>query len=277
MSSNPEFPQAAGPVPEGVVLPPGTPAENNGVVSPPENPPFSGWDVTKLGLLLFLVPALIEPFVVLFAQKKFYPQLSFGDVTHKPWVILAPQFAWFAVVAVYLIVSAERRFGQSLWSAMRWNWPERGWFSLVGIGIATLVVLQLLQRVLPTPKQSPFDDFFHRPVDAYAFAVLAIAFGPFMEELFFRGFLYPVLARRWGVFIGVLFTALPFACIHVIEYKSWVPVLIVFVVGVVLTLVRAKRGSVASSFIVHAIYNGIPVLATVIVSGGFRHLEKLKP
>jgi membrane protease YdiL (CAAX protease family) len=98
-----------------------------------------------------------------------------------------------------------------------------------------------------------------------------------MEELFFRGFLYPVLARRFGFIMAVLLTALPFACIHIIEYKAWAPVLIVFLVGVVLTVVRAKRQSVASSFIVHSIYNGIPVLATIIASGGYRHLEKLTP
>ena len=246
-------------------------------VDPTENPPFSGWDVTKIGLLLFLVPAFIEPFVVIFAQKALYPQLTFQDVAHKAWVVLGPQFVWFAVVALYLITAARQWFHQSLWRAIRWNWPEQGWFSLIAIGIATVVLLQLLQHVLPVPKKSPFDDFFRNPRDAYAFAILAIGFGPFMEELFFRGFLYPVLARRIGVFMGVLLTALPFALIHVIEYKAWAPVLIVFLVGIVLTVVRAKRQSVASSFIVHAIYNGIPVLATIIVSGGFRHLEKLTP
>jgi uncharacterized protein len=263
-------------------LPPSVEVTSSPLPAPPvqehgENPPFSGWDVAKIGLMLFLVPLLVAPFVVLFAQKIFYPQLSIQDVTHKPWVILGPQFVWFAVVALYLILSAKQRFGQTLWDAIQWNWPQQKWISLLAIGLATLLALQLLQHVLPVPKKSPFDDFFRRPVDAYAFAVLAIAFGPFMEELFFRGFLYPVLARRLGVYIGVLLTALPFALIHVFEYKAWSPVLIVFLVGVVLTLVRAKRRSVAASFVVHAIYNGIPVLATVIVSGGFKHLEKLTP
>jgi uncharacterized protein len=263
--------------------PPGVEATSNPLPASPiyegpgENPPFSGWDVTKIGLLMFMVPLLIEPFVVVGAQKILYPPLSIPDVAHKPWVILGPQFVWFAVVAVYLVLSAKRRFRQTLWRAIQWNWPQQGWISLVGIGIATLVLLQALEHVLPMPKKSPFDDFFRRPIDAYAFAILAIAFGPFMEELFFRGFLYPVLARRLGVFMGILLTALPFAFIHIIEYKSWVPVFIVFLVGVVLTLVRAKRHSVASSFIVHAIYNGVPILATIIVSGGFRHLEKLAP
>src|SRR5262250_154216 len=234
-----------------------------------ENPPFNGWAVAKIGLLLFLVPVLVEPFVVLAAQKIVYPQLSFVDVTQKPWVILGPQFTWFAVMALYLISSAKKLFRESLWSAIRWNWPQSGWLSLVGIGLATLVTLQALQRVLPLPKKSPFDEFFRHPIDAYAFAVLAIAFAPFMEELFFRGFLYPVLARRLGIVSGIVLTAFPFALIHYFEYKSWGPVLIIFLVGVVLTSIRAVMKSVGASFVVHAIYNGVPLVAAIFYTHGF--------
>ena len=146
---------------------------------------------------------------------------------------------------------------------------------MVVIGFVTLFALQGLERLVPLPKNSPFDQFFNRPLDAYAFAFLAIAFAPFMEELFFRGFLYPVLARRLGVSAGVLLTALPFALIHEPEYKAWGPVLIIFLVGIVLTVVRAKMKSVGASFIVHAIYNGVPVIAAIVASHGFRHMEKL--
>jgi membrane protease YdiL (CAAX protease family) len=246
-------------------------------VSPPpaENPPFSGVDVLQVGLLIFVVPIILAPFVVVLVQKLLYPHLSFAAVALKPWVLLGPQFLWFAVVALFLIDYTKARFHQTLWQAVLWNWPKRGWPALVGIGVATLLVLQGLEHLLPLPAKSPFDQFFNRPLDAYAFAFLAIAFAPFMEELFFRGFLYPVLARRLGVAGGVLLTSSTFAFIHVFEYKAWAPVLIIFLVGVVLTLVRAKMKSVGASFIVHSIYNGIPVIAAIIASHGFKHLEKL--
>ena len=57
--------------------------------------------------------------------------------------------------------------------------------------------------------------------------------------------------------------------------KAWGPVLIIFLVGSVLTIVRARMKSVGASFIVHSIYNGVPVIAAIITSHGFRHLEKL--
>jgi membrane protease YdiL (CAAX protease family) len=242
---------------------------------PAENPPFGGLEVLQIGLLIFVVPIIVSPFLVVLAQKLFYIQLTFAAVAMKPWVLLGPQFVWFAVVALFLIDYSKTRFHQTLWQAIRWNWPKRDWLALVGIGIVTLLILQGLERLLPLPAKSPFEQFFNRPLDAYAFALLAIAFAPFMEELFFRGFLYPVLARRLGAAVGVFITASTFASIHVVEYKAWGPVLIIFLVGAVLTIVRAKMKSVAASFIVHSIYNGVPVVAAIIASHGLKPLEKL--
>lgn len=224
---------------------------------------------------MFVVPIILSPFLVVIAQKFLYPELSFTAVALKPWILLGPQFVWFALIALFLLDYSRAKFGQSLWQAVGWNWPKQSWPSLVGIALVTLLGLQGLERLLPLPKQSPFEPFFDRPLDAYAFAFLAIAFAPFMEELFFRGFLYPVLAKRVGIVTSVVLTALTFAFIHVFEYKAWGPVLIIFLVGVVLTAVRARMKSVGASFIVHAIYNGVPVIGALIASRGFQHLEKI--
>jgi flagellin-like protein len=242
----------------------------------PEDPPFSGFEVLLIGLWMFVVPVLIlAPVLVIAFQKVLYPHLPLKTVAEKPWVLLGPQFAWFALVLLFLIGYSKVHFRQSLWQAIRWNWPRRTWLALVVIGVATLLGLQALERVLPLPKNSPFDQFFVRPVDAYAFTFLAVGFAPLMEELFFRGFMYPVLARRLGIITSVVLTAMTFALIHAPEYHAWGPVLIVFLVGIVLTSVRAKLKSVGASFIVHSIYNGVPIFAALIASHGFRHLDKL--
>ena len=242
---------------------------------PAENPPFNGSEVLQIGLLMFVVPIILSPFLVVIAQKFLYPQLSFTAVAMKPWILLGPQFVWFALIALFLLDYSRAKFQQSLWQAVGWNWPKQRWPVLVGIALVTLLGLQGLERVLPLPKQSPFEPFFDKPIDAYAFAFLAVAFAPFMEELFFRGFLYPVLARRLGNAVSVILTALTFASIHVFEYKAWGPVVIIFLVGVVLTAVRARMKSVGASFIVHAIYNGVPIVGTMIASHGFQQLDKI--
>ena len=125
------------------------------------------------------------------------------------------------------------------------------------------------------PKNTPFEQFFARPLDAYLISVFAITLGPLMEELFFRGFLYPVIARRLGVVWGVVLTALPFGLIHSVQYgNAWSAVLIVCLVGVVLTTVRAVTKSVAASFLVHVGYNGTLMFLAALATDGFRHMDK---
>ena len=134
--------------------------------------------------------------------------------------------------------------------------------------------LDLLGRFLPMPKTTPFDQFFARPSDAYLTVAFAVTLGPLMEELFFRGFLYPVVARRLGVLSGILLTALPFGLMHYLQYRSWGAVLIIILVGVVLTTVRAMTKSVASSFLAHVGYNGTLMVIAAVATDGFRHMEK---
>src|SRR5437879_9704329 len=82
-------------------------------------------------------------------------------------------------------------------------------------------------------------------------SIFAVTLAPLMEELFFRGFLYPVLARRLGVGSGIFLTSAAFAVLHGAQLKySWA-VLIIFLVGLALTIVRAVTKSVAACFLLH--------------------------
>ena len=107
-------------------------------------------------------------------------------------------------------------------------------------------------------------------------SLFGMTLAPLIEELFFRGFLYPVLARRIGVVLSVLFTAIGFSLIHVPQLaQAWGPVLIVFIIGLALTIVRAVTKSVAAGVLMHMAYNGTISVLLFIASGGFRHLEKI--
>ena len=138
------------------------------------------------------------------------------------------------------------------------------------------IAFLFLGRLLPFPKETPFDALLRRPAAVVLIAVFAVTLGPLMEELFFRGFFYPVLARRFGMSTGISVTALGFGLMHAAQYGySWASVLLIFLVGVVLGVVRAKKDSVAAGFLVHAAYNGTIILMLLIATDGFRHLEKL--
>jgi hypothetical protein len=95
-----------------------------------------------------------------------------------------------------------------------------------------------------------------------------------MEELFFRGFLYPAL-RRFGQFFAILLTSLAFAAVHGGQY-GWAGsvVLLMFCVGLVLTIVRARTGSVAVGFLIHCGYNLTLFVLLFFSTDHFRHFEK---
>ena len=238
-----------------------------------ENPVWSGWDVLLIAgftLLMFVITQLIiAPGLLQFA----YPHTRWLDVAQKPVSALLAQLLTYIAVALYMILLIEGKYHTRFWQSIRWNWPRSGAAAFVGLGVLMLG-LDFLGRLLPMPKNTPFDQFFARPSDAYLTAVFAVTLGPLWEELLFRGFLYPVVARRLGVAWGIILTAVPFGLMHYLQYRSWGAVLIIFLVGVILTTVRAITKSVASSFLAHAGYNATLMVLAAVATDGFRHMDK---
>jgi len=277
-------PATAGPIdPEGLTSAPllletapvpSSPVGSSPVGSPPaENPLWNGWDVLLIALLTIVTLIVVELLTVLGARVFVYPHLRLSDLAQKPLTALVGEFLSYVAVITFMIMFMEGKYRAPFWRTIGWNWRGKATLKLFGIGVLT-VSLDLLSRYLPMPKSTPFDQFFAHPSDAYLMAAFAISFGPLMEELFFRGFLYPVLARRTGITGAVLLTSVLFGAIHYPQYRSWAAVLVVGLVGVVLALVRAITKSVAASFVVHAGYNTTLMVLAAVATDGFRHMEK---
>jgi membrane protease YdiL (CAAX protease family) len=271
MSSNSEWPEAA-PDPATVLSSPEAPPLSAETVSNTvfgtavENPVWGGWDVFKIGLLMFVAPYLVIPITALIAQKTIYRGLPWLTVAQKPGIALSTQLGWYVLVAIYMVMFVEGQFHQDFWNSIRWNWPRRYWPTLVPIGMI-LVSLQALERFFRLPKHVPMEEFLSTPSLAVLMGLFAVSFGPLMEELFFRGFLYPVLTKRFGMLAGIVATSVLFGLIHAAQLAfAWGLVLIIFLVGTVLTIVRAKTGSVGASFVVHVAYNSTLVMLGALAS-----------
>src|SRR5579872_7587774 len=118
-------------------------------------------------------------------------------------------------------------------------------------GVVQSVGLQGLAPLLPMPKDLPIDRFFQTSKEAWVLSIFGMTLAPLMEELFFRGFLYPVLVRRLGVALAIILTAAGFGLIHAPQLgRAWGPVFVVFLVGLTLTVTRAITKSVAPGFLI---------------------------
>lgn len=271
VSSEPETPVPA--IAE--LLPPPILPASSRMPKAGENPVWNGWDVLQITGLTLLLTLLVVPLLVILGAHTFaYPHESWFEVAKKPALALLSQLLAYIGVALYMILLVQGKYRTGFWQALRWNWPGAGAVSFVALGVLMLGI-DFLGKFLPMPKNTPFDQFFDRPLDAYLVVVFAVTLGPLMEELFFRGFFYPVIARRMGAVWGILLTSALFGLMHFSQYgSSWGAVLIIFLVGVVLATVRAMTKSVASSFLAHVGYNGTLMVIAALQTDGFRHMEK---
>ena len=269
-----EPPQTASPPP-----PPAPPADLSSAAQPlpgaKENPAWNGWDVLAV-VGLALVTILVSQFAILLAAHYLlYPHVKLEDLaTLHPILLLISQFVIDAFVVAYMVLLVEGKYHKSFWRAIRWNWPKSMW-AMFGLGTATYLVLAVLGSLLPMPKSTPFDNLFQNRRDAFLLAIIATTLGPLLEELFFRGFFYPVVAKRWGAGWGIFLSALPFALMHMQQYGyAWGILLVIFGVGLVCGIVRAVTGSVAASFLVHVGYNGAQMLIAIFLTHGFTRMPK---
>ena len=240
-------------------------------------PAWSGWDV--LAVLVFTtVVIFVFTLAALFIARTFpaYAHASITELAMNARVVIGAQAAAYPVILLFIFLLVRSKSAKSFGDAIRWKWPGLTAPAYIAGGIVLAIAVQALAKYLPIPKSLPMDAYFQDATSAYLMAIFGVTLAPLLEEIFFRGLLYPLLGRAFGVIVGVLLTALAFAAIHGAQLGyAWAPVLSIFIVGVVFTVVRVRTNSVAKSFLMHCGYNLALFVALWIASDHFRHLEKV--
>ena len=231
-----------------------------------------------------LVLVLVALFALIFCGiviglyvAAFHPRQKPEEVAGIPVIsILAQAFTSVAVFgAMYWTV--VRRYRSPFWDSVRWKWPAGPPALLCAAGgVAVALLVDFASSFAPIPKSLPIYKLFGTTASAYALAGYGILMAPAIEELFFRGFLFPVLARRSGVPLAVLLTSLAFTSIHASQLAgAWLPLLILFFVGLTFTLARAWSGSVAVPYLMHLAYNATLFAGLFLSTGYFQHMEQM--
>ena len=212
-------------------------------------------------------------FIVLFTTLLILPFIRFDPVTAKPVVsaliagrvgIPAELLAYAGLLGVIYVLF--RQSGViSFWRHLEWNWPSwRKTIAFAGLGMALAFAVTALP--VPIPPNLPIEVLLQDRWTLAMFLVFAPLPAPFVEEVYFRGLLFPALRSHIGSLAAILVTALLFALLHGVQlaFTPW-PLAILFLTGWVLTWIRARSGSVACSFLVHSAYN-IALLAGEMVA-----------
>jgi len=240
------------------------------------------WTLTDLGafVLFVFVVSLPAAFlgtagVFLLLRKAFGWDLTVTEAYTRAPLIVAMQTGWEVLWLVFIYFTITVKYRRKFWEALRWRLGAHRPRNWLAAGAVLALVAQLYFLVSPTGKDLPIERLFSSPGSGYVLALFGIFVAPFVEEMVFRGFIYPVFERMWGLAAAVLLTALLFAVIHASQlWGGWEEIAAIFLVGVAFSYSRGKTGSLAPSYLMHLGYNMALFVSLFLSTDGFRTLRE---
>ncbi len=227
-------------------------------------------------LVLLSVPALIFSIVVSVAG--FYAvayvtgsEVELGGVLGSPLVAVVTHFVWWAILLSFMHAVITVKYRLPFWGSIGWRRLGRPGLDTVLYcwgGVALAFSVGAIASVISMPTEPlPIEQLLKDPQAVLVLAVFGVLIAPPVEEMAFRGFLYPVVERSWGKAAAVLLTSAIFSALHGWQYGwHWQILLLLLYVGIVFGLLRARTGSLVPSTLVHCAYNAT-LFAALIVGG----------
>jgi membrane protease YdiL (CAAX protease family) len=202
------------------------------------------------------------------------------EVLLQPALQLLMQVIWYSILLLYLCLMVRMRFRLPFWKTVGFRESRVGglgrtasYLLLTGTGALVSMVVGILGGLVKPEGPIPMERLFQQRQSAIMILLAAVIVAPLVEELLFRGWLYPVVARTFGVTAGVVVTGALFGAIHGPQLGwHWQLVGLLVGVGVLFTYVRARTGSVVPAYFLHLGYNGLQALAFIVGTSGLRNL-----
>jgi membrane protease YdiL (CAAX protease family) len=198
----------------------------------------------------------------------------------KPQFVLGSMVIWYAVIFFFLYITLSVLRGHSFWECLGWRkiksfnaGPPKNpaFFLLAGAGLSLAVAV--LSSRMKAPENTPVEELFKYRQTALLFIAMAVLIAPLVEETLFRGYLYPMFARSFGIWPGIILTGVLFGFMHGAQLGwTWSLVSVLIMVGIIFTFVRARTGSVFASFLMHLGYNSLISVFALIGTHGFSKL-----
>jgi len=201
-------------------------------------------------------------------------------MTTEAPIAVTVQLAWFGLILLFLYMTLGALRGVPFWRTVGWRRFEPGsgstnsralryFFS--GSGLALFVGLAG-SRISPK-EHLPIQELFKDRNGLLLLMSLAVLVAPLVEETLFRGYLYPLFARSFGVPAGIVLTGVLFGLLHGAQLGwTWGLISLLTVVGIIFTYVRARTGTVLASYLLHLGYNSMIAISTIAAMHGLKQI-----
>jgi membrane protease YdiL (CAAX protease family) len=196
---------------------------------------------------------------------------------NKPQFLFGTNLLWYAAIFLFLYVTLGVLRGVPFWRSLGWKKLKSNlsagkanpWaYFLSGCGLAIFVFIASSQ--VHTNEKMPIEEVLKNRSSAMLLMAMAVFVAPLVEETVFRGYLYPLFAKSFGIVPGILLTGVLFGLMHGSQLGwTWGIVGLLILVGIIFTFARAHTGTVLASFLLHLGYNSMIAVATIIGTHGF--------
>lgn len=135
-----------------------------------------------------------------------------------------------------------------------------GYIAFLPVLAVLLLLLIIISKLFSydPPQHALFKLFFQEEslLILICSTAIVVVLGPIVEEVFFRGFTYNAIKRKWGVKSAIAVTSIVFAALHGTLF-GFVPILLL---GFLLAYMYEKTGSLIPSITIHMLHNGLMML-----------------
>jgi len=197
-------------------------------------------------------------FVVIFSTVAYVSHFTDGerekDVAYRWSSSISGLVVYGLVLGLALLIAR----GRKLRSFLGFRRPS-SWWRALAISLLTIVAV-LVAGALVAPFGNPKEEQglipsewnSHRLAQFTAYTIIVTLFGPFVEEMMFRGVGYGLL-EPFGRGRAVVVVGIAFALIH--GLVAGFPVIATFGIGI--TYLRSRTDSIYPCILLHACYNGL--------------------
>jgi membrane protease YdiL (CAAX protease family) len=241
-----------------------------------------GWtDLIFLIVVAAVGTVVIELLLVLILSLSGIPPSHLQDTSGVALVAaIAAQVVIDLGLLGYMVAQIRLWYRMPFWRTIGWRSvqtekirPAIAYLGFAFGGFILVAFVSLASSAFPPGRPLPIESVFqYRPaILMYMFAAVFVA--PLVEETVFRGYLYPVFARTFGVGGGIAIVGTLFGLLHAAQlWGGWWQIGLLIFVGIVLTAVRAAARTVAASYVVHLVYNSVQVAAFLFATHGGHYL-----